>query len=137
MVKCYMAKTVFKMVFELTKKQCKISLEKFLFLFSSLVFFPPFMFWRNKWVKGLDLVASHPNTFHNIFDSGSSGSFKARTLTIPLRTLNYDDLNIRKRRLWKDQRSHPEASLLSSFHFHFFKTTRMMLDPPSKGSPII
>lgn len=49
--------------------------------------------------QGARFGCQHPNTFQNIFDSGSSESFKARMLTILLGTLNYDDLNIRERRL--------------------------------------
>lgn len=105
------------------------------------LFFPVFLFpnqvLEGQMGLGARFVCQYPNTFQNIFDSGSSGSFKARMLTILLGPLNYDDLSIRKKRLWNDQRSHPKASLLRSFHFHLFKTTRRMLDSPPKGSPVI
>lgn len=85
-----------------------------------LIFFPSFSP-PGKWLKEPDLVVSHPKTFQNIFASGSSGSFKARMLTILLRTLNYDDLNIKKKKKDDDdERSHLEATLLTSFCFLFF-----------------
>lgn len=87
-------------------------------------FLPPCFFFLKSYFggpNGLREQIWQPITqthFQNIFDSGNSGSFKARMLTILLRILKYDYLNTRKRIPWDDQREQ-EASLLKSSAFHF------------------
>lgn len=117
MMRCYAVKIAFKMVSEQTKKSVRtLLLEKFSFsLFSFLVFLSQITFLGAKWVKiWQPITQAH---FQNVFGSGNSGSFKARMLTILLRTLTYDGLNIRKRKPWNDQRNHQEATLLKSSVF--------------------